>query len=213
MDSACAPPRSRGPAFCSLSHLRTMCPVKRRSGLFPSRRLIPKAGRGGTHRLPEDQKLLCGRAGEGPTLGPAAMRYVRAQGLRARMTDRGRDIPGGGGERESRSPGAAASARGSRGPGGESVSRARRNIPGGTVRGCVRSEWGAVLVSPVGHAAQWTRGSSSDVGVRGRGASAALPVTGRCGALGLESGCCGAASRRPLGALARRQPRVRALPL
>lgn len=37
------------------------------------------------------------RAGEGRAGGPAAARFVRAQGLRAGMTDREREIPGGGG--------------------------------------------------------------------------------------------------------------------
>lgn len=45
-------------------------------------------------------QVACGRPGpDGLSVGPAAARYVRAQGLRAGVTDREGEIPGGGGAR------------------------------------------------------------------------------------------------------------------
>lgn len=101
MGSACALPRSRAPASRSLPRRGSTCPAERGSGLFPPLLASPSAeswGGRGVVRLPAHRESLCGRAGPVcRSVGPAAARYVRAQGLWAGVTDREREIPGGGG--------------------------------------------------------------------------------------------------------------------
>lgn len=70
------------------TRLRTLPPAAPRAG----RRRGPGSRRARSCSVGERSGAVQGRPG-----GPAAARYVRAQGLRAGMTDREREIPGGGG--------------------------------------------------------------------------------------------------------------------
>lgn len=206
-----APCRAPGVQPPALSRRRTTSPVKRGSGLFPP---PPRASwcreLGG--RLPAAPEVAPWetRAGPGRAGGPAAARYVRAQGLRAGMTDSEREIPGGGG-----SGSGAASAGGSRRPGGEERLWRKGTSPRTGAAG--QREEGAGrrgLLSPVGRAAWGTRGS--DGGAEGRGASPAFALPAprvRAGARELR-GSLPLPALAPLGPPpARRCPRRRALPL
>lgn len=165
-------------------------------------------------RLPARQQLLCGRGGPvgraGGSVGPAAARYVRAQGLRAGMTDRERDIPGGGGagaalpwsrcqRRRLPETWRARAAFGER----EAVREGRYRGAGGA-SGAARACFPRWSTPPRG-----TRGS--DGGAKGRGANPAFPLPARCVRAGelRES----PPPRPPSVAPARRRPRRRALPL
>lgn len=204
-----APCRAPGVQPPALSRRRTTSPVKRGSGLFPPPPAPPGAESWGAGSRPR-QKLLRGRPGPGRAGGPAAARYVRAQGLRAGMTDSEREIPGGGG-----SGSGAASAGGSRRPGGEERLWRKGTSPRTGAAG--QREEGAGrrgLLSPVGRAAWGTRGS--DGGAEGRGASPAFALPAprvRAGARELR-GSLPLPALAPLGPPpARRCPRRRALPL